>query len=253
MKRLEGSVAVITGGSMGIGRACAVRCALEGATVIVADLSDDESTVREINNGGGRAMHSVVDVRKREDWQRVIGESIERYGRVDLLGNVAGVVNTITPDRVIELNDAAWDLVINTDLRGVWLGMQAVLPHMIESGGGRIVNVASEAAIKACDDLAAYSAAKGGVLALTRQAALTYATDNVLINAICPGTIDTPILEIVGEEIRNACARSHMIKRLGKPEEVAAMLAFFFSADGGFCTGMSFPVDGGWSVNGRNI
>jgi NAD(P)-dependent dehydrogenase (short-subunit alcohol dehydrogenase family) len=253
MQRLQESVAVITGGTMGIGRACALRCAQEGAAVVVADVSENDGTVKEIVEGGGRATHCVMDVRKREDWQRVIAETIDRYGKVDLLGNVAGVVNTITPDRVIELSDEAWDLVIDTDLRGVWLGMQAVLPHMIEIGGGRIVNTASEAAINACDDLAVYSAAKGGVLALTRQAALTYAKDNVLINAICPGTIDTPILEIVGEEIRNACAQSHMIKRLGRPEEVAAMLAFFFSSDGGFCTGMSFPVDGGWSVNGRNI
>lgn len=253
MDRLQGRVAIVTGGTMGIGRACAIRCAQEGAAVVVADISDDDRTVKEITAEGGRAVHVVSDVSDRGQWQSLVRTTIAEFGTVDLLANVAGVVNTLTPDNVIDLTDEAWDRVMNVDLRGVWLGMQAVLPHMIENGGGRIVNMASEAAIKGCDDLAVYSAAKGGVVALTRQAALTYAKHNVTINAICPGTIDTPILEIVGPEIRNACAQSHMIKRLGKPEEIAGMLAFLFSDDGAFCTGMDYAVDGGWSASGRNI
>ncbi|KLL10056.1 MULTISPECIES: SDR family NAD(P)-dependent oxidoreductase [Protofrankia] len=253
MNRLQGNVAIVTGGTMGIGRACALRCAQEGAAVAVADISDDDRTVKEIRADGGQARHIVMDVSRRDDWQNLVATTIAEFGKVDLLANVAGVVNTLTPDNVIDLTDEAWDRVMNVDLRGVWLGMQAVLPHMISIGGGRIVNMASEAALKGCDDLAVYSAAKGGVLALTRQAALTYARENITINAICPGTIDTPILQIVGPDIRNACAQSHMIKRLGRPEEIAGMLAFLFSADGAFCTGMDYAVDGGWSVNGRNI
>jgi NAD(P)-dependent dehydrogenase (short-subunit alcohol dehydrogenase family) len=253
LERLKGNVAIITGGSMGIGEACAIRCAEEGAAVVVADISEDEGTVEKIKSNGGRAIHVVTDVRSRDSWNNVVDTAVKEFGHVDLLANVAGVVNTFSPDNIIDLTDEGWDHVINTDLRGVWLGMQAVLPKMIAHGGGRIVNVASEAALKGLDDLASYSAAKGGVLALTRQAAVTYAKDNVLINGIAPGTIDTPILQIITQEIRDASAQSHMIKRLGKPEEIAGMLAFLFSADGGFCTGMSFPVDGGWSTNGRNI
>ncbi len=253
MGRLNGDVAIVTGGTMGIGRACALRCAAEGAAVVIADISENDQTAKEIEAAGGRAYHNVMDVSSRADWNRVVADTISRFGHVSLLANVAGVVNTRSPDNVIELTDEAWDQVMSVDLRGVWLGMQAVLPHMIARGGGRIVNMSSEAALKGLDDLAVYSAAKGGVLALTRQAALTYAKDNITINAICPGTIDTPILEIVGPEIREASARSHLIKRLGRPEEIAGMLAFLFSADGAFCTGMSYPVDGGWSVNGRNF
>jgi NAD(P)-dependent dehydrogenase (short-subunit alcohol dehydrogenase family) len=230
--RLKNRVAIVTGAAMGIGAACARRCAAEGAGVIVADVSSGEQTVKEIVAAGGRAHYVATDVSRRADWADVVDQALEHFGRVDLLANVAGVVNTLTPDNVIDLTDEAWDRVMDVDLRGVWLGMQAVLPHMIAAGGGRIVNMASEAALKGIDDLAVYSAAKGGVLALTRQAAVVYAKDNVLINAICPGTIDTPIMDIVTPEIRAACEQSHLIKRLGRPEEIAGMLAFLFSEDG---------------------
>jgi NAD(P)-dependent dehydrogenase (short-subunit alcohol dehydrogenase family) len=250
--RLDDKVAIISGAVQGIGRACALRAAEEGAKVVVADIQEDQGTVEEIRTRGGDAHHVVMDVRIRADWQRTLAETLDRFGTVDLLGNVAGVVNMKSEDTVVGLTDEGWDFVIDTDLRGVWLGMQAVIPHFQGNGGGKIVNISSLAALFGLEGLAAYSAAKGGVIGLTQQAAFTYAPDNITINAICPGTIDTPILQDITDEMREANANSHLIKRLGRPEDIAGMMAYFFSPDGDFCTGLSYPVDGGWSVNGRS-
>jgi len=250
--RLDNKVAIISGSAQGIGRACAVRMAQEGAKVVVADLQTDTTTVDEIRSSGGEAHQVVMDTRKREDWQRTVSETEQQFGTVNLLGNVAGVVNMLSEDSVVGLTDEGWDSVINTDLRGVWLGMQAVIPGMQSAGGGKIVNISSLAALVGLENLASYSAAKGGVIGLTQQAAFTYAPDNILINAIAPGTIDTPILADITPEMRKANENSHLIKRLGRPAEIAGMMAYCFSEDGDFVTGLTFPVDGGWSVNGRS-
>ena len=250
MARFDGKVAIISGGVQGIGQACAKRVAEEGGTVVVADKQDDPTTVEQITSAGGEARHVVMDVRRREDWQRTVQETLDAYGALDFLGNVAGVVNMISEDSVVGLTDEAWDTVIDTDLRGVWLGMQAAIPEMQKRGGGKIVNISSLAALLGMEGLASYSAAKGGIIALTQQAAYTYAKDNILINAIAPGTIDTPILKDITDEMREQNANSHLIKRLGRPEEIAGMMAYLFSTDGDFATGLTYPVDGGWSVNG---
>jgi NAD(P)-dependent dehydrogenase (short-subunit alcohol dehydrogenase family) len=252
MGRFDGKTAIISGAVQGIGQACALRIASEGGNVVVADLQEKQDTVEQIRSNGGNAHHVVMDVRKREDWQRTLSEALEHFDRVHFLGNVAGVVNMKSEDSVVGLTDEGWDYVIDTDLRGVWLGMQAVIPHMQENGGGKIVNISSLAALKGLENLASYSAAKAGVIGLTQQAALNYAPDNILINAICPGTIDTPILADVTPEMKKQNENSHMLKRLGRPEEIAGKMAYFFSDDGNFSTGTHECVDGGWSANGRN-
>lgn len=252
MGRFDGKTAIISGGVQGIGQACAIRLASEGCNVVVADLQDKTDTVDTITADGGTATQVVMDVRKRDDWQRTLQQAIDAHGRVDFLGNVAGVVNMKSEDSVVGLTDEGWDYVIDTDLRGVWLGMQAVIPHMQSNGGGKIVNISSLAALKGLENLASYSAAKAGVIGLTQQAALNYAPDNILINAICPGTIDTPILADITPEMRKQNENSHMIKRLGRPAEIAGKMAYFFSEDGDFSTGLTESVDGGWSINGRN-
>jgi NAD(P)-dependent dehydrogenase (short-subunit alcohol dehydrogenase family) len=250
MARFDGKVAIISGGVQGIGQACAKRVAEEGGKVVVADKQSDETTVGEIVAAGGDAHQIVMDVRRREDWQRTVQETVDTYGGLDFLANVAGVVNMISEDSVLGLTDEGWDSVIDVDLRGVWLGMQAAIPEMQQRGGGKIVNISSLAALVGLEGLAAYSAAKGGVIGLTQQAAYTYARDNILINAIAPGTIDTPILKDITDEMRQQNANSHLIKRLGRPEEIAGMMAYLFSTDGDFAAGLTYPVDGGWSVNG---
>ncbi|KXF83741.1 short-chain dehydrogenase [Rhodococcus ruber Chol-4] len=247
---LNGKIAIVTGAAQGIGAATAQRLAAEGATVIAADIQDAGATVDAVLTAGGKAEAHALDVRVRGSWADTVREVIERHGRVDLLANVAGVVNMISEDSVVGLTEEAWDHVIGTDLKGVWLGMQAVIPNMIDRGGGRIVNIASMAALRGLPNLASYSAAKGGVVSLTKQAAFEYGDKNVLINAICPGTIDTPILADITDEMRAANANAHIVRRLGRPEEIASMVAYLMR-EGSFLTGEIYPVDGGWAAKGN--
>jgi NAD(P)-dependent dehydrogenase (short-subunit alcohol dehydrogenase family) len=249
--RLEGTVTVVTGAAQGIGRSVAIRCAAEGSRVVVADCQDDPATVKEIIEAGGQALHVVMDVRSRDDWRTLMDRTTDHFGPVDRLANVAGVVNVHSPDNVVDLTDEGWSYVVDTDLKGVWLGMQAVIPVMIERGGGSIVNVASMAALKGLSNLAAYSAAKGGVVALTRQVAMEWGARGIRCNCVCPGTIDTPILADLPDDMRTRYASAHIIHRLGTAEEVAAAAAFFLSDDSSFCTGETLPVDGGWNSKGN--
>jgi NAD(P)-dependent dehydrogenase (short-subunit alcohol dehydrogenase family) len=251
MNRLQDKVVVITGGVQGIGRGCALRMAEEGAKVVVGDKQEDDATAREIVDGGGTASHVTMDVRQPQEWARLIEETERRYGTVTALGNIAGVVNLESPDTVLGLTEDAWQTVIDTDLKGVWLGMQAVIPGMIEAGGGSIVNIASMAAVQALNNLASYSAAKGGVIALSQQAALEYGEQGIRVNCICPGTIDTPIIAH-DPEMQEITLKAHLLKRLGKPADIAAVMSFFFADESAFCTAMTMPVDGGWKANPRN-
>lgn len=247
--RLEGRAALVTGAAQGIGKAAALRFAREGAVVVCADIQETcEITAKEIEQAGGSSIAVVMDVTQADPWEHTVGSMVDRFGRIDLLANIAGVVARDGPDTVVELTEERWDHVLCVDLKGVWLGMRAVIPSMIAQGGGRIANVASLAALRGLPNLAAYSAAKGGVAALTRQAAIEYVSHNILVNAIAPGTIDTPILAGVQPEHLKAFAAAHAINRLGRPGEVAAMMVHLFSDDGDFLTGQVFPVDGGWSV-----
>lgn len=247
---LNGKIAIVTGAAQGIGEATATRLASEGAIVVVADIQDSTRTVDAILKLGGKAEAHHLDVRIKSNWADLVQQVVERHGRVDLLANVAGVVNMLSEDSVVGLTEEAWDHVVGTDLKGVWLGMQAVIPNMIERGGGRIVNIASMAALRGLPNLASYSAAKGGVVSLTQQAAFEYGEKNILINAICPGTIDTPILADITDEMRQANANAHIVRRLGEPAEIASMVAYLMR-EGSFLTGEIYPVDGGWAAKGN--
>lgn len=247
---LKNAVALVSGAAQGIGHATALRLAAEGAHVVCLDIHDVKGTVKAVEDEGGSAEAAWVDVRSAQAWSDAVQAALREHGRIDCLANIAGVVNLVSEDSVVGLTEEAWESVIDTDLKGPWLGMRSVIPAMIEAGGGRIVNISSLAALRGLPNLASYSAAKGGVAALTRQAAFEYAQHNVLINAIAPGTIDTPILADITPEMRQANADAHLIRRLGRPAEIASMVAYFFR-EGAFLTGLTYPVDGGWSVKGN--
>ncbi len=244
MRGLTGGAAIVTGAASGIGQATAIRLSEEGVRVVCADINGAgaEQTAKSIQGAGGTAIAIEMDVTKSALWKKTLAAALEVYGQVDYLCNIAGIVNTLGPDNVIELDEEHWHWVIDTDLTGTWLGMKTVLPHMLERGRGSVVNISSMAAVRGLLDLTAYSAAKGGVISLTKQAAMQYPT--VRINAIAPGTIDTPILGDVDVDF----SVNHIIPRLGTAGEVAGMVAYLHSEDGAFLTGLVIPMDGGWSA-----
>lgn len=249
MGKLDDKTAVITGAASGIGRASALLFAEEGAKLIAADWDEARGSkvVAEIRARGGEASFVKVDVSSPEDVRRMINAAVSTYGRLDILFNNAGVEGEqgLTADCSLE----NWERIINVNLRGVFLGMKYAIPEMLKAGGGVIINTASQLGLVGFAGMPAYCASKGGVIQLTRTAALEYARQNIRVNAICPGLIWTPMLEryVVGQEdVRKALTALEPIGRLGLPEEVARLALFLASDDSSFCTGAPFIVDGGF-------
>ncbi len=244
-------VAVVTGAYGGIGQATAIRLASDGHVVVAADIQGADDTVATITAAGGTAISVRLDVSKADDWSALMATTTEQFGGVDALAAVAGVVNRWSPDTVLELTEEAWEKVLGVDAKGVWLGMQAVIPSMIERGGGRIVNVSSLAAHRGLQGLASYTAAKGAVEALTRQAAVEYGRKGVLINSVAPGTIETTInAATLADPVAGAASRATTtIGRWGQPAELAAAIAFLVN-EGSFVSGQCLVIDGGWEIAG---
>jgi NAD(P)-dependent dehydrogenase (short-subunit alcohol dehydrogenase family) len=250
--RLAGQVGLVTGAASGIGESVARRLVEEGATIMCLDINDAGSVADSISsNGGGQAEALIMDVRSARGWRDVVASVAGRHGQINFLINVAGipVMDPGVVDTIATLTEEWWDKVLDTNLKGTWLGMREVIPHLKRAGGGRIVNISSLAGSRGLPSLAAYSASKGGVDALTRQAAAEYAADGILINAISPGTIKTPLLAAQTEEWQQTMAQVHMIHRIGDPSEIGSMVAYLL-AEGSFVTGSVFSVDGGWAAKG---
>ena len=251
-KSFEGKVAFVTGGASGIGRATALAFADAGASVVVADVveADNAETARMIEARGGRALAVRCDVTRAEDIVAALDSAVAAFGRLDFAFNNAGVEpRGLAP--VAEMDVEEWDRILNIDLRGVFLCMKYEIPRMLAHGGGAIVNTSSGAGVIGIKGSPAYTAAKHGVIGLTRAAALDYAAQNVRINAICPGYIDTPMIaRYTGGtgEGRSRVIAEEPIGRMGRPEEIAATVVYMCSDAAGFMVGHALVVDGGQTI-----
>jgi NAD(P)-dependent dehydrogenase (short-subunit alcohol dehydrogenase family) len=251
MNQFAGKVAFVTGAANGIGRAAALAFAREGASVVVADISEsgNQETARLISDLGAQALAVRCDVSRGDDVRQALNATIERFGRLDFAFNNAGIEYKIQP--AVDVTEEEWDRIMDIDLRGVFLCMKHEIPLMLKQGGGAIVNTSSGAGVKGFKGGAAYVAAKHGVVGLTKAAALDYAHANVRINAICPGIIDTPMMDRFSggtAEGREAVIAQEPIGRMGTPEEIAAAVVWLCSDAAGFVVGTALIVDGGQTV-----
>jgi len=245
--RVTGKVALVTGGSSGIGRATALIFAREGAKVVVADVTVDagEETVRMIKAAGGEAIFVKVDVAKASEVEALIKKTVETYGRLDCAFNNAGIEGKFTP--TTEGTEENWNRVIDINLKGVWLCLKYEIPQMLKQGGGSIVNTASVAGLVGAAGGSAYVASKHGVNGLTKTAALEYAKQGVRVNAVCPGGIRTPMLERImsgNPGMSEMVAAMEPVGRLGKPEEIGEAVVWLCSDSASFVTGLPMAVDG---------
>jgi NAD(P)-dependent dehydrogenase (short-subunit alcohol dehydrogenase family) len=250
MLSLEGKVAVVTGAASGIGRGIAIRLGEMGAAVAGLDVNCDggRETATRIGEAGGKAIFIECDIRSSSDCRRAVGQTVSSYGRIDILCNNVGIV--VRKDAVA-LEEEEWDTVLDVTLKGTYLLSHEVIPHMIRNGGGTIINTGSGWSLKGGPKAVSYCAAKGGVLNLTRAMAIDHGKDNIRVNCVCPGDIDTPMLagesRQLGENpdqfMKEAANRP--LNRVGTPDDVANAVLFLASDMSKWITGAHLVVDGG--------
>jgi NAD(P)-dependent dehydrogenase (short-subunit alcohol dehydrogenase family) len=249
---LKGKRALVTGGASGIGLAIAQRFLAEGAQVVIADLSEKNAEA-VAKASGGKFGKTIGDVSKLADAERMVKEAVAQMGGLEILVNNAGIE---TSGSVTTASDEQWELQINVNLNGVYRMSRFAVPDIIKAGGGAIVNMSSVGGLVAVKEFSAYGASKAGVIQLTRSMASDYAANNIRVNAVCPGAVETPLLqravERMGgdkpEEMRAMYASFTLLNRIARPEEIASVVTFLASEESSFVTGVSIPVDGGFSA-----
>ncbi len=252
--RVAGKVALVTGGASGLGAESARRLAREGAAVLLTDLAVEagEAVARAITEAGGRAAFLAQDVTDEGDWARVVAGAVERFGKLDVLVNNAGVSGG--PFELMTHSLENWRRVLSINLDGVFLGLRHAGPAIAAAGGGSVINLSSILGKVAMPGAAAYCASKGGVLMLTKAAALEWAPHHIRVNSIHPGFIDTPMVSGVlhrsenGNEMREMIISRHALGRLGAPREIADAVVFLASDESSFMTGSELVVDGGYTA-----
>jgi NAD(P)-dependent dehydrogenase (short-subunit alcohol dehydrogenase family) len=250
VSKYKNKVALVTGGGTGIGRATALEFAIQGAKVIIADINDKESTktLAMINEAGGEAFFVHADVSQEDDAKAMVDEGVAQFGQLDFACNNAGIEGVSAS--IAEMTVADWNKVIGVNLSGVFLSMKYEIPEILKAGGGAIVNVASILGQVGFANASAYTAAKHGVLGLSKTGALEYSSQGIRVNAVCPAFIVTPMLERAGitsnKDMREAMEAMHPIGRLGEPEEVAKVVTWLCSDEASFISGEALLVDGGY-------
>ena len=248
---LTGKVALVTGAASGIGYCSALAFADAGARVAVADqaASGGEETVAAIVEAGGEAFFISVDIRRAEEVEKNVDEVVARFGRIDCAHNNAGVLGTPFI-KTADTDEQEWDHIFDVNAKGVWLSMKYEIPHMLGLGGGAIVNTASVAGLRGSAAFPIYAASKHAVVGLTKSAAVQYAKLGVRINAVCPGVIETPMVDVGfgADGTREKIVSAHPIGRLGQPEEIAAAAVWLCSDASGFVAGHTLTVDGGMTA-----
>ncbi len=247
--KFSDKIVLITGGGSGIGRAAALAFAENGAKVVAADISVSagEETLKLIKKFGGEGIFIQTDVCRADQVSALINKTVEAYGRLDCAFNNAATEGAIAS--TVDLSEENWDQVLGVNLKGTWLSMKYEIPQMLKQGGGVIVNASSLAGLVGFRELPAYVASKHGIIGLTKSAALEYAKFGIRINAVCPGLIDTPMLQRQTRGDAKVIAQITNFEpmgRLGKPEEVAKTVVWLCSDEASFMTGHALSVDGGW-------
>lgn len=240
----NGKVAVITGGASGIGLATARKLLSEGAKVVLVDWNEDVSEIAKTLNND--ALGIRCDVSSDTDVQKSVNDIIEKFGHIDFLVANAGIGGG--PNKAHEVSVDEWNKVIGVNQTGIFLMNKYVISEMLKNGGGAIVNTSSMYGLVGTTMSFAYSASKGAINQMTRSLALTYARDNIRVNAVAPGYVDTPILAEVTKEAKDAMANQLPVGRLGKDTEIANLICYLLSDDASFITGAIVPIDGGFTA-----